>query len=150
MLKLSPLFPISKGAFSPYSFPQYLWKTWGKTIELSEFTFLPHGCQKNINMLFLDFTCYHGNHFVESTLTKIIKITKLCNFYSHCICSYLLSYDFCRYASMGVQKLTHSNSIVLWRHTDVIKCQICEILGFWSHYLYKKEINQKMITVFTF
>ena len=41
------------------------------------------GCQKNINMLFLDFTCYHGNYFVESTFTKIIKITKLCNFYSH-------------------------------------------------------------------
>ena len=32
-------------------------------------------------MLFLNFTCYHGNHFVESTLTKIIKNTKLCNFY---------------------------------------------------------------------
>ena len=33
-------------------------------------------------MLFLDFTCYHGNHSVESALTKIIKITKLCNFFS--------------------------------------------------------------------
>ena len=41
------------------------------------------GCQKNINMLFLDLTCYHGNHSVESALTKIIKITKLCNFFSH-------------------------------------------------------------------
>ena len=32
-------------------------------------------------MLFLDFICYHGNHSVESALTKIIKITKLCNFF---------------------------------------------------------------------
>ena len=30
----------------------------------------------------MDFTCYHGNHSVESALTKIIKITKLCNFFS--------------------------------------------------------------------
>ena len=33
-------------------------------------------------MSFLDFTCYHGNHSVESALTKIIKITNLCNFFS--------------------------------------------------------------------
>ena len=57
--------------------------TSAKTIKLSDFYFLPIGYQKNINMLFLDFIRYHGNHFVESTLTKIIKITKLCNFYSH-------------------------------------------------------------------
>ena len=46
------------------------------------FSFLLLCCQKNINMLFLDFCCYHGNHFVESALTKIIKITKLCFFFS--------------------------------------------------------------------
>ena len=41
--------------------------TWAKTIKLSDFKFLPLGCQKSINMLFLDFTCYHGYHFVVST-----------------------------------------------------------------------------------
>ena len=47
------------------------------------FSFYVLDVRKNINMLFLDFTCYYGNHSVESALTKIIKITKLCNFFSH-------------------------------------------------------------------
>ena len=81
--------------FFPYCFPfnysyvSILGKVWKVTVVLNLMISLyinPN--QKGVGgimppysyMLYLDFTCYHGNHFVESTLTKIIKITKLCNF----------------------------------------------------------------------
>ena len=71
------------GHYAPYSFSLISLER----LELRPSNFLTlvstYLLAENTNMLFLDFTCYHGNHSVESTLTKIMKITKLCNFYSH-------------------------------------------------------------------
>ena len=76
------------GHYGPYSFssisPERLEL---RASNFLTFSFYLLAVRKHINMLFLDFTCYHGNHFVESTLTKIIKITKLCNFFLICISS---------------------------------------------------------------
>ena len=73
------------GALSPpYSFSSISLE--GLELRASNFltfSFYLLAIRKNINMLFLDFTCYHGNHSVESALTKIIKITKLSIFFSH-------------------------------------------------------------------
>ena len=50
---------------------------------------------------------------------------------------------------MCISQITVTGN-VSWRHSDVIECQICDFWGYWSHYLDKQEINQKLITVFTF
>ena len=52
-------------------------------LRLSDFQFLPLGCQKNVNLLFWTLLVTMATILLRVLLTKIIKITNVCSFYPH-------------------------------------------------------------------